>query len=240
VLDPVSSFFGRIDSHQNSQVRGVIDPIKPLLERHKMALLSVQHLNKNERASAINRFSGSISFVGAPRMAFIFMRDATQGTKSDRWLLPAKSNLMPDEPGYGLRITSKDGQPLMDWRTERVDRDVNDVLGAAPPTKTKLAEDMLRTALAVGEVPATDIERMCRERGYGQQVRRDALRNIGAQAKRVGAKGTKDGNWVWSLPPGIIQGEDFDDGPHGEAVAQVARAPLDTAATQLTQDWLNQ
>jgi hypothetical protein len=242
VLDPISSFLGKIDSHQNSQVRGVIDPIKRLLERHRAALLSVQHLNKNERASAINRFSGSISFVGAPRMAFIFMRDRTQGSKGDRWLLPAKSNLMPDEPGYGLRIGTKDGQPLLDWRTERVDQDVNDVLNAPTPTKTKLAEDMLRSVLASGlEVPAADIERMCRERGYGRQVRRDALHSIGATSKRVGAKGTKDGQWVWSLPPGIIRDDEgFDDAPHGEALAEAARAPLNAAVTRIEKDWTDE
>ncbi len=242
VLDPISSFLGKIDSHQNSQVRGVIDPIKRILERHKAALLSVQHLNKNERASVINRFSGSISFVGAPRMAFVFMCDRTQGSKADRWLLPAKSNLLPDAPGYGLRIGVMEGQPLLDWRTERVDLDVNDVLGAAAPTKTTLAEDMLRAVLVPGaEVPAADIERMCRERGFGRQARRDALRSIGAQAKRVGAKGTKDGRWVWSLPPGLIRDDEgFDDTPHVETVAQAARAPLEAAAAKLEEDWVSE
>lgn len=242
VLDPLSSFLGRIDSHQNSQVRSVVDPTNDLLQRHGVALLSIQHLNKNEKASALYRIGGSISLVGAPRAAFVYVRDPTQGSKADRWLLPAKRNLIGDEePGYGLRIVTQEGQPRIEWRTERVDRDVNEALSTMPLTKAKLAEDVLRTALENGvEIPAADIERMCRERGIGRETRRDALHSIGAQTKRVGEKGTKDGRWVWYLPPRVIQDDEgFDDAPHSEIVAEAARAPLDAAVRQVEdQEWL--
>ena len=242
VLDPISSVLGKIDSHQNTQVRAVLDPIKRILEKHKAALLSIQHLSKNDRTSAINRFSGSISFVGAPRAAFMCLRNPLESSKADRWLLPAKCNLIPEAPGYSFRIASKDGQPVLEWSDDRADVDLDEALAAQGPTKTEQAEDLLRSVLVPGvEVAAADIERMCRERGFGRSVRRDALKSIGAKAKRVGEKGTKDGHWAWSLPPGVIQGgEGFDDAPHGEAVAAAARAPLEAAATQVEKDWTSE
>jgi putative DNA primase/helicase len=152
VLDPISSVLGKIDSHQNTQVRAVLDPIKRVLEKHKAALLSIQHLSKNDRTSAINRFSGSISFVGAPRAAFMCLRNPLENSKADRWLLPAKCNLIPEAPGYALRIASKEGQPVLEWSTARADVDLDEALGVQGPTKTEVAEDLLRSVLMSGAV----------------------------------------------------------------------------------------
>ena len=45
-VDPVSSYLGKTDSHKNSEVRGVLEPLSELAERMRVAVLSVTHFSK--------------------------------------------------------------------------------------------------------------------------------------------------------------------------------------------------
>ena len=70
VVDPVSSYLGKTDSHKNSEVRGVLEPLSEIAERTRIAILSVTHFSKAGAGSttkALHRFIGSIAFTGAPR-----------------------------------------------------------------------------------------------------------------------------------------------------------------------------
>ncbi len=240
LVDPVSSFLGKIDSHQGSQIRSTIDPLKMLMEKHQCAFGSIQHLNKNERGSAIYRMSGSVALIGAPRVAFMFIEDKSTGRKGDRLLLPVKRNLGAYEPGYRLSIVDKDGHAFAQWG-ERSNVDANDLMGAQPPSKGQQAEELLREILLPGlEVAASDIERVCRERGIGNDTRRNALHAIGAEAKRIGAEGTKNGHWVWFIRESAVKhGTDAEwDAVGAEELGEKARAPLDAAADKINGGWL--
>src|SRR5215211_7520004 len=46
VVDPVSSYLGKTDSHKNSEVRGVLEPLSEMAERTRVAILSVTHFSK--------------------------------------------------------------------------------------------------------------------------------------------------------------------------------------------------
>ena len=79
VVDPVSSYLGKTDSHKNSEVRGVLEPLSEMAERTRVAILSVTHFSKagsNNTTRALHRFIGSIAFTGAPRAAFAVIEDA--------------------------------------------------------------------------------------------------------------------------------------------------------------------
>ena len=45
VVDPVSSYLGKTDSHKNSEVRGVLEPLSEMAERTCIAILSVTHFS---------------------------------------------------------------------------------------------------------------------------------------------------------------------------------------------------
>jgi putative DNA primase/helicase len=77
-IDPVSSYMGKTDSHKNSEVRGVLEPISQMAARKRAAILSVTHFSKSNSGTttkALHRFIGSIAFVGAPRAAFAVIED---------------------------------------------------------------------------------------------------------------------------------------------------------------------
>ena len=69
VIDPISSYLGRTDSHKNSELRATLEPIGDLASRLGVAFVAVTHLNKNNGASANQRVTGSIAFVArGPRL----------------------------------------------------------------------------------------------------------------------------------------------------------------------------
>jgi putative DNA primase/helicase len=64
IVDPVSSYLGKTDSHKNSEVRSVLEPLGKMAERTRVAILSVTHFSKggnHNTNKALHRFIGSIS-----------------------------------------------------------------------------------------------------------------------------------------------------------------------------------
>ena len=62
VVDPVSSYMGKTDSHKNSEVRGVLEPLSGMAERMRTAILSVTHFSKagaNNTTKALHRLSAA-------------------------------------------------------------------------------------------------------------------------------------------------------------------------------------
>jgi len=105
VVDPVSSYLGKTDSHRNSEVRGVLEPLSDMAERARIAILSVTHFSKagaGNTTKALHRFIGSIAFTGAPRAAFAVIEDAEYDGR--RLLLHAKNNLASPPQGLAFRL----------------------------------------------------------------------------------------------------------------------------------------
>ena len=52
VIDPISSYLGRgIESHNNTDVRGVLEPVSEIASRLRVAVVAVSHFNKNSSAT---------------------------------------------------------------------------------------------------------------------------------------------------------------------------------------------
>jgi KaiC/GvpD/RAD55 family RecA-like ATPase len=105
VIDPVSSYLGKTDSHKNSEVRGVLEPLTEMADRTRVAVLSVTHFSKtasNNTIKALHRFIGSIAFTGAPRAAFAVIEDAEN--EGRRLFLHAKNNLAAPPQGLAFRL----------------------------------------------------------------------------------------------------------------------------------------
>ena len=58
-IDPLSSYLGKIDSHNNTEVRAVLERLSEMAARRRVAVVGVTHFNKGE-GSAINKIIGSI------------------------------------------------------------------------------------------------------------------------------------------------------------------------------------
>jgi hypothetical protein len=64
VVDPLSAYMGKIDTHRGAEIRRVIAPLSDFAARRRVGVVGVMHLKKSE-TSALLRVSGSIGFVAA-------------------------------------------------------------------------------------------------------------------------------------------------------------------------------
>jgi KaiC/GvpD/RAD55 family RecA-like ATPase len=211
IVDPVSSYLGRADSHKNAEVRGVLEPLSEMAERMRVAILSVTHFSKtgaNNTTKALHRFIGSIAFTGAPRAAFAVIEDAEHDGR--RLFLHAKNNLGPAPQGLAFRLEQCIvGDAVVAsrilWDAEPVAITANAALAAdAAGTETRTAKaearEFLQAALAAEPVPAAEVNRMAREHGFTPKVVRSAREALGVKVARDGfGRGSKS---VWSLPEG--------------------------------------
>jgi AAA domain len=208
VVDPVSSYLGKTDSHKNSEVRGVLEPLSEMADRMRVAILSITHFSKsgaNTTTKALHRFIGSIAFTGAPRVAFVVIEDAEQ--EGRRLFLHA---LERKPQGLAFRLEQRfinDGviSSRVIWDAEPVAITADEALAADATgnearTAKANAKEFLKTVLTSGSVPAAEVTRMAREHGLTNKVIRSAREALGVTIERDGfGPGSKS---LWALPRG--------------------------------------
>ena len=65
IIDPISAYLGNVDSHRNAEVRAALTPLSALAAKHRVAVLAICHLSKNDSADPVTRVTGSMAFVAA-------------------------------------------------------------------------------------------------------------------------------------------------------------------------------
>ena len=209
-IDPISSYLGKTDSHNNAEVRGVLEPIGEMAERMRIAILSITHFSKTGAATttkALHRFIGSIAFVGAPRAAFAVIEDSSDTER--RLLLHAKNNLAAPPQGLAFRlkqtIVGDLGKGIVasrvEWEQEPVTVTADEALaaeaaGAADTSSGVEAENFLQELLAEGPVPAKQVRADVEAAALSWSTVKRAKARLGIKAEKDGM----DGGWSWSLP----------------------------------------
>lgn len=211
VIDPVSSYLGKTDSHKNGEVRGVLEPLADMAERARVAVLSITHFSKPGSANtvkALHRIIGSVAFTAAPRVAFAVIEDAEN---PGRYLtLHAKNNLAPPPQGLAYRLEQAivaDGivASRVAWETEPVTMTANqamaaDAAGVQANKATDEAREFLQDILASGPVPQRDVKGAAEGAGLAWASVRRAKDRLGVTAVRESVGTSGAGRWLWSLP----------------------------------------
>ena len=209
VIDPVSSYLGKTDSHKNSEVRSVLEPLAAMAERTRVAVLSITHFAKPGAASAVkalHRIIGSTAFTAAPRVALAVIEDAEN---TGRYLmLHAKNNLAPPPQGLAYRleqtiIESGIVASRVAWETEPVTMTANqamaaDTAGGEHRKAAEEAEEFLRDILAEGPIAARQIK----EEADGACISWRTIKRAKAKLGIISQKADMASGWVWTLPEG--------------------------------------
>jgi len=204
LIDPVSSYLGKVDSHKNAELRAVLEPLGEMAARLRVAVVAITHLNKSGSGSANNRFIGSIAFVAAARAAFIVARDNED--KERRLFLPTKNNVGREGNGLSFRIGLKDigsgiFAPMVLWEgavtvtAEEALASKAENQRSAPDREN--AESFLKTILEHGPLPTRRIQAEAKEAGLAWATVRRAKDMLGV----IASKKALDGSWTWELPP---------------------------------------
>ena len=201
VIDPLSAYLGKTNSHQNAEVRAALTPVVEFADAIGACLLCITHLNKGVQATnALNRVTGSIAFIAAARASYVVTKDADNLNR--RLMLPLKNNLAKDTHGFGYRIEETNASGIttscVSWEDTHVNLSAEDVLSVQGRSENRgIAEDFLLQELAEGnEVPSKELYERAKEMGISQKVLWSAKEKIGVFARKAGFKG----GWVWSLP----------------------------------------
>jgi hypothetical protein len=223
IVDPVSAYLGDVDSHVNAEVRGALTPLVELAAERKVAIIGIDHLNKNVGAEAILRLPGSIAFVAAARASYLVTPDPADNTR--QLFLPLKCNLAPKMPGLAYRfegatVQSPEGPvetSRIMWDSEPVTMTADEALEAHTPKRTSAlaeAEGWLKDALAGGPLPAKEVFAAAAAVGIKERTLRRAREALGVVVKKdPSAKGI----WNWRLPTKsdrliVVAGKDVQDG----------------------------
>lgn len=206
IFDPISSYLGRIDSHNNSDVRSVLDPLGEFASRMRVAVVCNNHFSKGG-GGANSRIIGSVAFVNQARAAFIVTPDEQDETRM--LLIPSKMNIAPLNHGLAYRIEgclidhgviSISTSRIM-YESAPITITANEALAALngnDDAKSAKAEaiDFLLGALKAGAVSAKDIKRDASEAGISPKSLRSAREALGIKPEKAGF----DDGWVWYLP----------------------------------------
>ena len=198
VIDPIAAYCGKVDSHKNTDVRGLLAPLANIASRRRVAVVAVTHLSKTGGNKAVYRAMGSLAFAAAARAVWAIVKDTADPQK--RLFLPAKLNLARDPDGLAYRIT--DGRVA--WESQPVRMHADDAFAAevaameAKPkgVERKEAGEWLRERLASGPSPSKDVIEEAKEFGFSEKTLRRAYTEMGGKAR----KSKFDGGWLWELP----------------------------------------
>lgn len=206
IIDPISAYLGKTDSHNNSEVRDALVPLAAFAAKHQAALVVVTHLNKSQQANALNAIIGSVAFVAAARAAYVVSRDP--GDPRRRLFLPVKNNLGLDETGFAYRLGGGD-PPCVEWDDELVRLTADEAIAPATrqgpePTALREAEEWLLDFLSAGARPASEVLSRGRADGHAAATLRRAKNTLKVDSVKTG----KRGGWAWQLPGGgpLMQG----------------------------------
>ncbi len=204
IIDPISAYLGRTDSHKNAEIRGLLAPLSELAARHGVALVAVTHLRKGE-GPAMYRAMGSLAFVAAARAAFAVTKDKDDPTGQRRLMLPVKNNLGNDRTGLAYRLVdtfSANRQPVVKWEADPVEISADEALrpdngrGDGDTSALDEAKDWLQDALVNGPRPVKEILVQTRHDGISKRTLDRAKKTLNVAVSKKGF----NAGWTWRLP----------------------------------------
>ena len=205
IVDPISSYLGDSDTHQNSGVRAILSPLCKLAARYRFALLTITHLNKDATGSTLHRVSGSIAFAAMARTIWSVQTDPDDD--GQLLFLPIKNNIA-DAPGLSFQREPiwlpgfKKSTPRIEWSPSPVFSCPDDLKDKSlTATKLEQAELFLEAETSAGRVLGTVLIGKGKDQGIAESTLRRAAKDLGITTQRI------EGRYWW-IPP-----DDEDEAP---------------------------
>lgn len=193
IIDPISAYCGKVDSHNNTDVRGMLAPLAELAAKYSVAMILVTHLSKGASGRAVYRAMGSLAFAAAARAVWAVDKDPDDPER--RLWVPVKFNCGPMPTGLAYRSTGRivwDDKPVLQTADELLCGD-----GASPRnTQEAPASQWLREFLQDGPQDAVEVLTQAELCGFS----RGQINKAKGKLKVISARtGFDNGKWEWSL-----------------------------------------
>jgi hypothetical protein len=199
VIDPIAAYCGKVDSHKNTDVRGLLAPLAQLASRFQVAVVAVTHLSKSGGTKAVYRAMGSLAFAAAARAVWAITKDSNDPNR--RLFLPAKLNLAQDPAGMAYAI--KEGR--VEWESDPVKMHADDAFAAeaaaAEPkrgrssSERREASEWLEETLRGRWMPTVEVLELGKQYDFSERTLRRAFKALNGASK----KESFGGPWMWGL-----------------------------------------
>jgi hypothetical protein len=179
IIDPVSAYLGKIESHSNAEVRALLAPLADVAGKFGVAVVGISHLSKSAGTEALLRVQGSVAFSAAARAVWGVARDKDDPAR--RLFLPLKNNLGKDETGLAFGVeaftlpngieTSRvvwDGQPVTVPAEEAFGPDLDREERSAVDEVSGWLHDLLTEE--GGKIDRRDVMKAAQAMGYKERT----------------------------------------------------------------------
>lgn len=188
ILDPLSAYLGRIDSHKDADVRGVLMPLVALAEKNNVAVVGVMHLNKNTTSKAVYRAMGSIAFLAAARTAWLISTDPDNPASKRRLLTPAKHNVLIEPTGLAFEIVK--GKVIFEGEPITITSDEALQTSTVIAVEKERAVEWLKEILPQGKsLASTEVAEQAKEQGISGGTLRRAKQEAGVKSFQIHDRG---------------------------------------------------
>jgi hypothetical protein len=228
IVDVLMAFLsGKVDSHRDQDVRGVLHQLAALAEKTGATIVLIRHLNKSGGGAALYRGGGSIGIIGAARAAFLVARDPDDEQR--RIFAVTKSNLAVEPPALAYRLVDDpdNGCARVEWEDQPTEHKAADLLGAPSDGDDGAQSEAVAWLINYltdngGQAPAGDLIKAAAKDGIAKRTVQRARKKAGVDSRKNGF----GGDWVWSLEPeGATKGA-VDASSQGLAPLSPSVAPM--------------
>jgi hypothetical protein len=204
IPDPVIAFLGDADPNKDKDVRPIYSKMKTFAKKLNVGWLFVNHWNKNQSATSINRTSGAKTMVSAPRATWMFTKSPEDPTRY--LMMKGKGNLASNDVKtlaykiIGVPFDFRDGRgsqdtvPKLVWDGE-TDHLAEDVLQDANDPKMRRntkAEEFLTSFLQDGAKLASEVYRVGDKESLGTDKLKRARYALDYLADKI------NDHWYWA------------------------------------------
>jgi putative DNA primase/helicase len=206
ILDPVTSFMGKVRHNQEEEVRPVMDELKQTCAKSELAVIGILHHNKrSDVMDAIDKVSHSGAYTAAARAVWQFSKDRED--KNLFHMAHVKGNLTKDKSGLDYRIEDATitiqgkpvGIPRIEWG-DKFEGDASDLLaasreqrGASAPMSTT-AKEFLRNVKY--PIKAKELYAQAEDDGLSVDSVKNAKHKLEREGFYISVKKQVDG-WWW-------------------------------------------
>jgi len=199
IIDTLTDYLGRMDSHKYSDVRWALMPLLALARKYHVAVVGIMHCNKNTSLQVLYRIMGSMGFAAVARSIWVIARDRDDEEEKRRFFVTLKANLAPEQKplAFHLENLGKVARVVFDSEPVGDDFDIEDVLVPQErSSETKRAKKFLLDTLKDGAVLMKEIKSAARDEAISWGTLRKAKEKMGIKSFKGKEEG---GKWFWEL-----------------------------------------
>ncbi len=209
IIDPLTAYLGKTDSHKNAEVRAVLARLFELAAKHRVSVLAVTHLNKANTMPAIYRAMGSLAFVAAARAVWAVVRDTEDESGRRRFFVPIKNNIGADETGLAYALEPVGISARVAWESDPVTMRADDALDGGGGRRAAVKEDAHQFVIDTitangGDMLSDDLSLAAEANGISERTLRRVKKAVVESYKDKG----QGGRWRCKLKGGQEDGQD--------------------------------